>query len=127
MALRKLRKLLRLVGAVVFTFRVHIFPTSVPLPAATTSSVILAMATLLPPPKRQKLYHGIPEPEQELPKPAPQIVVQFVSEDDGSSLAPAVSLPANVSREDLQVLVNQLTKTVRYIILFFPAYLHSSL
>ncbi|KAI0063971.1 WD-repeat protein [Artomyces pyxidatus] len=67
------------------------------------------MATLLPPPKRQKVYHGVPEPEPEPVKPSPNIVVQFVSEDDGSSLAPAVNLPANVSREDLQVLVNRLT------------------
>ncbi|KAI0321569.1 WD-repeat protein [Amylostereum chailletii] len=69
------------------------------------------MATLLPPPKRQKVYHGIPEPEPASPKESPQIVVQFVSEEDGTSLAPAVSLPANVSREDLQVLVNKLTAT----------------
>ncbi|THH10564.1 hypothetical protein EW146_g8331 [Bondarzewia mesenterica] len=67
------------------------------------------MATLLPPPKRQKVYHGVPEPKQEVPAPSPNIVVQFVSEDDGTPLAPAVNLPANVSREDLQVLVNKLT------------------
>ncbi|KAI0048778.1 ribosome assembly protein [Auriscalpium vulgare] len=68
------------------------------------------MATLLPPPKRQKVYHGVPEPEPEAVRPSPNVVVQFVSEDDGSSLAPAVSLPANVSRDDLQVLVNKLTQ-----------------
>ena len=39
------------------------------------------MATLLPPPKRQKLYHGVPEPEPELPKASPNVVVQFVSEE----------------------------------------------
>ena len=71
------------------------------------------MATLLPPPKRQKLYHGVPEPEPELPKASPNVVVQFVSEDDGAQLAPAVSLPANVSRDDLQSLVNSLSKNVR--------------
>ena len=27
------------------------------------------MATLLPPPKRQRVYHGVPEPEKEPPKP----------------------------------------------------------
>ncbi|KAE9411564.1 WD40 repeat-like protein [Gymnopus androsaceus JB14] len=69
------------------------------------------MATLLPPPKRQKVYHGIPEPEPELPKPVRNILVQFVSEDDGSALAPAVNLPADVSREGLEVLVNKLTKS----------------
>ena len=67
------------------------------------------MATLLPPPKRQKVYHGIPEPEQEAPKSSRNILVQFVSEDDGSALAPAVNLPADVSREGLEVLVNKLT------------------
>ncbi len=71
------------------------------------------MATLLPPPKRQKVYHGIPEPEKELPQPAPHIVVQFVSEDDGEPLAPAVNLPANVSREGLEALVNKLNTKVR--------------
>ena len=70
------------------------------------------MATLLPPPKRQKVYHGIPEPEQPEPEPSPSIVVQFVAEDDGRSLAPSVQLPANVSREDLELLVNRLTGEV---------------
>ncbi|OBZ73987.1 Ribosome assembly protein 4 [Grifola frondosa] len=56
------------------------------------------------PPKRQKVYHGIPEPEPEPPKPSPNVVVQFVSEDDGQPLAPAVNLPANLSREALEVL-----------------------
>lgn len=71
------------------------------------------MATLLPPPKRQKVYNGIPEPEKVPVEQSPNVVVQFVSEDDGSALAPAVSLPANVSREDLQSLVNKLTSKVR--------------
>lgn len=70
------------------------------------------MATLLPPPKRTKLYHGIPEPEKPEPAPSPNVVVQFVSEDDGNSLAPAVQLPANVSREDLELLVNRLASKV---------------
>jgi hypothetical protein len=70
------------------------------------------MATLLPPPKRQKVYNGIPEPEKVIVEQSPNVVVQFVSEDDGSALAPAVSLPANVSREDLQSLVNRLTSKV---------------
>ncbi|KAF9459295.1 WD-repeat protein [Collybia nuda] len=67
------------------------------------------MATRLPPPKRVKVYHGVPEPEPEPPKPSPNIVVQFVSEEDGRSLAPAVNLPASVSREQLEVLLNKLS------------------
>jgi ribosome assembly protein 4 len=70
------------------------------------------MATLLPPPKRQKVYHGVPEPEVAPAKPSPHIVVQFVSEEDGKSLAPAVNLPANVSRDALQTLVNKLNSQV---------------
>ncbi|THH27160.1 hypothetical protein EUX98_g7033 [Antrodiella citrinella] len=66
------------------------------------------MATLLPPPKRQKVYHGIPEPESEPVQPSPNVVVQFVSEEDGHPLAPAVNLPANLSREGLEALVNKL-------------------
>ncbi|TCD69074.1 hypothetical protein EIP91_008972 [Steccherinum ochraceum] len=66
------------------------------------------MATLLPPPKRQKVYHGVPEPEPEPVRASPHIVVQFVSEEDGQPLAPAVNLPANVSREGLEALVNKL-------------------
>ncbi|KAF7360397.1 hypothetical protein MVEN_00769500 [Mycena venus] len=67
------------------------------------------MATLLPPPKRVKVYHGVPEPEPEPPKPSSNIVVQFVSEDDGQPLAPAVNLPANLSREALEGLLNKLS------------------
>ena len=70
------------------------------------------MATLLPPPKRQKIYHGVQEPEKEAPEPTPNIVVQFVSEDDGQHIAPAVNIPANVSREGLEALVNRLSKQV---------------
>lgn len=75
------------------------------------------MATLLPPPKRQKVYHGVPEPEPEPVKPSPNVVVQFVSEEDGQPLAPAVNLPANVSREGLEALVNKLKTEVRVEIL----------
>lgn len=69
------------------------------------------MTTLLPPPKRQK-YNGTEKPH---PEPSPNVIVRFVSEDDGSALAPGVSLPANVSRDDLQSLVNTLTSKVRFI------------
>lgn len=70
------------------------------------------MSTLLPPPKRQKVYHGIPEPEPEPAKLTPHVVVQFVSDEDGEPLAPAVNLPANVSREGLEILVNKLSTKV---------------
>jgi ribosome assembly protein 4 len=70
------------------------------------------MATLLPPPKRQKVYHGVPEPEPEPPKPISNVVVQFVSDEDGEALAPAVNLPANLSREALESLVNKLNTKV---------------
>ncbi len=69
------------------------------------------MATLLPPPKRQKVYHGVPEPPKEEVKPSRNVVVQFVSEDDdGAPLAPAVNLPSNLNRAALENLVNQLTR-----------------
>ena len=70
------------------------------------------MATLLPPPKRQKTFHGVQEPEKPPPEPSPSIVIQFVAENDGRSLAPSIQLPANVSREDLELLVNKLTGEV---------------
>jgi len=82
-------------------------------------SSLPTMATLLPPPKRQKLYHGIPEPEPEAPKSSKNILVQFVSEDDGSALAPAVNLPADVSREGLEVLVNKLTVSLPLVYAFY--------
>ncbi|KAJ7070016.1 WD-repeat protein [Mycena amicta] len=69
------------------------------------------MATLLPPPKRQKLYHGITPPvvaSDANDAPKPNVVVQFVSEDDGEALAPAVSIPADLSREAIEGLLNKL-------------------
>ncbi|KAH6887220.1 ribosome assembly protein [Coprinopsis sp. MPI-PUGE-AT-0042] len=68
------------------------------------------MATQLPPPQRQKVFYGVPEPVPEPAKPSPNVVVQFVSEEDGSSLAPVVNLPANLSRENLESLLNKLIK-----------------
>jgi len=70
------------------------------------------MAALLPPPKRQKLHNGVPEPEPQQIAPTYNVVVQFVSEDDGQSLGPAISLPSNVSTEQLQTLVNNLKSQV---------------
>lgn len=54
----------------------------------------------------------MPAPEPEPPKQSPHIVVQFVNEEDGQPLAPAVNLPANVSREGLEALVNKLNTKV---------------
>lgn len=74
------------------------------------------MATLLPPPKRAKYYH---EKDQNKPVPAPAeavptIVVQFVSEDDENEhLGPAVTLPADFSREGLEALANKQSNNVR--------------
>ncbi|KAG8843071.1 hypothetical protein FRB91_003613 [Serendipita sp. 411] len=67
------------------------------------------MATLLPPPKRRKLYHGVPEPEPKPETPVPNIVVQFINDEDGKDLAPAVTLPADLSREQLETLLNKLS------------------
>lgn len=75
------------------------------------------MATLLPPPKRQKYYHEnddnkpVPVPAE----PVPNIVVQFVSEDDENVLlGPAVTLPADFSREGLELLANKQSNQVRF-------------
>lgn len=80
------------------------------------------MATLLPPPKRRKLYHGVPKPA---PKPAvevPNIVVQFVNEEDGKALAPAVNLRADLSRDELEALLNKLSRQVN-VFLYFTVFL----
>jgi ribosome assembly protein 4 len=73
------------------------------------------MATLLPPPKRVKLTHGTARVPEVVPEPqeiAPTVVVQFVSEDDGRTLGPAVNLPADLGREGLEGLVNNLSGSV---------------
>ncbi|KAG2362184.1 hypothetical protein BDR07DRAFT_1064480 [Suillus spraguei] len=41
------------------------------------------------------------------------IVAQLANEHDGTGIAPAINLPANVAREDLEVLVSQWVGTVR--------------
>ncbi|KAL4066090.1 WD40-repeat-containing domain protein [Scleroderma citrinum] len=66
------------------------------------------MAAIVPPAKRQKVYHGVPEPPQEITKPSPNVVVHFIYDHDGTPIAPAVNLPANVARDSLEALVNQL-------------------
>jgi hypothetical protein len=69
------------------------------------------MATLLPPPKRQKSAYSQslkPPVPFVAPKPAPSVVVQFKSSEDGSNLGPAINLPADTARDALQMLVNKL-------------------
>ena len=70
------------------------------------------MATLLPPPKRLKSAYSqslkprvTPPPET----PIPSIVVQFKNTENGDNLGPAVNLPADTSRDALQLLANKLT------------------
>jgi ribosome assembly protein 4 len=69
------------------------------------------MATLLPPPKRQKsAYSQSLKPKEATPppEPIPSVVVQFKSAEDGSNLGPAINLPADTGRDALQMLVNKL-------------------
>lgn len=69
------------------------------------------MATLLPPPKRQKSNYSqslLPPTVVEPETPPPSIVVQFKNAEDGSSLGPAINLPADTGRDALQMLVNKL-------------------
>ncbi|RXK35253.1 ribosome assembly protein 4 [Tremella mesenterica] len=69
------------------------------------------MTTLLPPPKRLKSAYSqslLPPPA---PKQTPTVVIQFRNFSDGSDLGPSVNLPADTSREALQLLVNRLTRT----------------
>jgi hypothetical protein len=70
------------------------------------------MSVLQPPPKRQKVYYGVSELEQPTKKSAPNVVVQFITDEDGQSLAPAVNLPADLERDALESLVNKLSKSV---------------
>lgn len=82
------------------------------------------MAVLIPPSKLRSLDHSVSEPEAKITQ---NIVVQFVSEDDGKPLAPTVSLPANVSREGLETLVNKLKSQVCYVLFVFREYTGSLL
>lgn len=72
------------------------------------------MATRLPPPKRIKLDNGVPLPipEKNPSTPVSNIVVQFVSEDDGKPLAPAVNIPADFGRDGLEAMINKLSSKV---------------
>lgn len=62
----------------------------------------------LPPPKRVKLSGpSLDVPAPVVPKAA-TVVVQFRSSVDGSSMGPAVSLPADTGRDGMEMLVNRL-------------------
>jgi ribosome assembly protein 4 len=74
------------------------------------------MAALLPPPKRAKLYHNhlsaAPPTDAPEQKDVVSVVVKFVEDDEsGRALVPPVSLPANVTPDGLEALLNQLTTT----------------
>ena len=71
------------------------------------------MSVLLPPPKRAKVYHGVSEPEPKPPAPTPDVIVHFVSDETGEPIAPPVTLPADLSKEGLESLVNKLSPSVR--------------
>jgi len=69
------------------------------------------MATLLPPPKRQKSAYSRSLLPRVTPPPdaiIPSVVVQFKNAEDGSNLGPAINLPADTGRDALQMLVNKL-------------------
>lgn len=82
------------------------------------------MATLLPPPKRAKIYHENAKqqaPPVEPSAPVPMVVVQFVSEDDGHTpLGAAVNLPADFTREGLEALVNKQSGQVCRVLCYHP-------
>ncbi|KZO94994.1 WD-repeat protein [Calocera viscosa TUFC12733] len=70
------------------------------------------MATLLPPPRRQKQAHHISQHEEtKKTAPVPTVVVQFLSDDGSNPIAPPVALPADVPRAQLEALVNQLSNS----------------
>jgi hypothetical protein len=76
-----------------------------PIVALSTDSVVCCR---LPPPKRVKLSGpSLDVPAPVIPK-APTVVVQFRSSVDGSSMGPAVSLPADTGRDGMEMLVNRL-------------------
>jgi ribosome assembly protein 4 len=75
------------------------------------------MATLLPPPKRQKSAYSRSLLPRVTPPPdaiIPSVVVQFKNAEDGSNLGPAINLPADTGRDALQMLVNKLRGEVSH-------------
>ncbi len=69
------------------------------------------MTTLLPPPKRQKIYLENDKNKPPTPPPAesaPNVIVQFVSEENGESpIGEVVNIPSDFSREALELLANK--------------------
>lgn len=63
-----------------------------------------------PPPKRQRTIPSLNTIDKSAP--APTIVAQFKNAADGSILGPSISLPADTSREGLELLVNNLRGSV---------------
>ena len=68
------------------------------------------MTTRLPPPKRQKIY--LENDKNRPPTPpvesAPNVVVQFVSEENGETpMGDVVNIPSGFSREALELLANK--------------------
>lgn len=64
-----------------------------------------------PPPKRVKITPSLNTIDKKAP--APNLIVQFKNvQDGGNLLGPAISLPADTSREGLELLVNNLRGTV---------------
>lgn len=70
------------------------------------------MSTQIPPaPKRQK--KEVPSANTiDRSAPAPTIVAQFKNAQDGTIIGPSISLPADTSREGLELLVNNLRGSV---------------
>lgn len=82
-------------------------------PCSPPTTTRISMATLLPPPKRQKLDNSHPRSVQSKvgtteERYVPQVIVQFKNAEDGALLGPAINLPADTNREALQMLVNKL-------------------
>lgn len=105
-------------------------PLSSSLPSAKSGtqpshSLVAAMTTQIPPaPKRQKMSVASAN-TIDRSAPAPTIVTQFKSKD-GTLIGPPVSLPADTSREGLELLVNNLRGSVSSSLLSSFA-LHSAL
>lgn len=69
------------------------------------------MSTVIPPPpKKMKLNPSANTIDRNAA--APMIVAQFKNASDGSLLGPPINLPADTTREGLELLVNNLRGTV---------------
>ncbi|KAF8342883.1 WD-repeat protein [Cantharellus anzutake] len=69
------------------------------------------MATRIPPPKRQKIYfkHDKNRPPTPPPaEPAPNVIVQFLSEQSGETpIGDVINVPSDFSRDALELLANK--------------------